>query len=502
MKLFTCNQIAEIDQLTMKLEPISSIDLMDRASMAVADWIINNIGNNHPFWFFAGPGNNGGDALAVASMLASANFDCTVFIADFGKELKGDPAINLQRLKEQNKVLIKIIDSETALPEIPSTVTIIDGLFGSGLTRPLDGLAAEIVKRINQSQAQVISIDIPSGLMGEDNAQPDLSAIVKASHTLTFQFPKISFLFPENYQYTGNWEVLPIGLSDEAMRQIKSDFTYLTKEFISGKIKKRDKFSHKGTFGHALLIAGSYGKMGAAVLASKACLRSGVGLLTSHIPRLGYEILQNSVPEAMTSIDPSDSVFTSFPKLSSFSAVGIGPGLDKKTVSLNALQELLYAKPTKMVIDADALNMLAENQELYRLMPPNAILTPHPKELERLVGLSANSFERLQIQLQFSAHYKVIVVCKGAHTCITFPNGEVYFNSTGNPGMATGGSGDVLTGIILGLLAQSYSPEEATLIGVYLHGLAGDLAAARFGQPAMIAGDIIEHLGEAFLQLE
>ena len=502
MKLFTCNQIAEIDQLTMILEPISSIDLMDRASMAVADWIINNLGNKHPFWFFAGPGNNGGDALAVARMLAFAHFNCTLFIADFGKELKGDPAINLERLKDQNLVLIKRIDLETAIPEIPSTVIIIDGLFGSGLTRPLDGLAAEIVKKINLSHAQVISIDIPSGLMGEENSQLDLSTIVKAKHTLTFQFPKISFLFPENYQYTGNVKVLPIGLSTEAMCQIKSDYNYLTQEFISGKIKKRDKFSHKGTFGHALLIAGSYGKMGAAVLASKACLRSGVGLLTSHIPRLGYEILQNSVPEAMASIDPSDSVFTKFPDVNSFSAVGIGPGLDKKAVSLNALQELLYSKPTKMVIDADALNMLAANQELYRLLPPNTILTPHPKELERLVGVSANSFKRLQVQLQFSEHYKVIVVCKGAHTCITFPNGEVYFNSTGNAGMATGGSGDVLTGIILGLLAQSYSAEEATLIGVYLHGLAGDLAAAKFGQQAMIAGDIIKQLGAAFLQLE
>ena len=502
MKLFTCKQIAQIDQLTMKLEPISSIELMERASMQLADWIINHFGNDRPFWFFAGPGNNGGDALAVARMLAYANFDCTVFIADFGKELKGDPAINLQRLKEQSKVQLHRIDSVATIPEIPSTVVIIDGLFGSGLTRPLDGLAAEIVKKINQSGAMVISIDIPSGLMGEDNAGNDLSSIVRARHTLTFEFPKISFLFSENHPFTGSWEILPIGLSAQAIHQIDSKHVYLTKELITGRMKKRDKFSHKGTYGHALLIAGSYGKMGAAVLSSRACLRSGVGLLTSHVPRLGYEILQNSVPEAMASIDSSDFFFTGFPDLSSFSAVGIGPGLDKKTITQNALQELLYASPRKMLIDADALNILAETQQLYRLLPENAILTPHPKELERLVGESANSFERLQIQLQFSAQYKVIVVCKGAHTCITFPNGEVYFNSTGNAGMATGGSGDVLTGIILGLLAQNYSPEDATLIGVYLHGLAGDLAAARFGQQAMIAGDIIEHLGAAFLQLE
>jgi NAD(P)H-hydrate epimerase len=502
MKLFTCNQIGEIDQLTMKLEPISSIDLMERASTQVADWIINNIGNAGPVWFFAGPGNNGGDALAVARMLAWLHYDCTVFLADFGRELKGDPAINLARLKEQNKVILKQIDSESAIPEIPSKVLIIDGLFGSGLNKPLSGLASEIVKKINQSGATVISIDIPSGLFGEDNTRNDLSAIIRATYTLTFEFPKISFLLPENNQFVGNWQVLPIGLSPEAILQTETKYGYLTQEFISEKIKKRNKFSHKGTYGHALLIAGSYGKMGAAVLASKACLRSGVGLLTSHIPRLGYEIIQNSVPEAMTSIDHSDLVFTEFPELSPFSAVGIGPGIDQKSETVEALRKLLQAKPAKMMLDADALNMLSGDKYLLELLPENAILTPHPKEFERLAGPSSNSFERLQLQLQFSARHKVIVVCKGAHTCVTFPNGEVNFNSTGNPGMATGGSGDVLTGIILGLLAQNYSPEDSAVIGVYLHGLAGDLAATGFSQQAMIAGDIIEQFGAAFLQLE
>ena len=502
MKLFTCSQISEIDRLTMNLEPISSIDLMERASAKVADWIIQNIGNDRPFWFFSGPGNNGGDALAVARLLALCNFDCTVFIVGFGRELKGDPAINLQRLKEHNKVLQRKIDSEQTIPEIPSGVVVIDGLFGSGLNKPLDGLAEKIVRKINLSGATVISIDIPGGLFGEDNSNNNLSAVIRANHTLTFQFPKISFFFPENHQFTGNWEVLPIGLSTEAIGQTESNYFYLTKEYISGKIKKRDKFSHKGTFGHALLIAGSYGKMGAAVLSSKACLRSGVGLLTSHIPRLGYEIIQNSVPEAMTSIDSSDTVFSEHPDLSMFSAIAIGPGLDKKAATQLAFKKLLQEKPKRMVIDADALNILAENKDWLNLLPENGILTPHPKEFERLAGISANSFDRLQLQLQFSAKYKTVIVLKGANTCITFPNGEVYFNSTGNPGMATGGSGDVLTGIILGLLAQSYSAEDAALVGVYLHGLAGDLAAAKFSQQAMIAGDIIEQLGAAFLQLE
>jgi NAD(P)H-hydrate epimerase len=366
----------------------------------------------------------------------------------------------------------------------------------------LDGLAKKIVQRINQSGATIISIDIPSGLFGEDNSGNDLSAIIKASHTLTFQFPKLSFLFPENAQFTGEWTVLPIGLHPEAINETESNFHFLTKEFISGKIKKRGKFSHKGTYGHALLIAGSYGKMGASVLASRACLRSGVGLLTCHIPQLGYEIIQNSIPEAMISIDSSETVFSEVPNLSSFSAIGIGPGLDKKQETQQALKILLQANPNKLIIDADALNILSENQDWYNLLPENTILTPHLKEFERLAGPSADSYERLQKQLQFSTKYKVIIVCKGANSCITFPDGRVFFNSTGNPGMATAGSGDVLTGIILGLLAQNYSPEDTTLLGVYLHGLAGDLAATEFGEYSLVAGDLIRNLGKAFLQLE
>ena len=502
MKLFTCHQIAEIDQLTMELEPISSIDLMERASGQITNWILLNIDNSRIIWIFAGPGNNGGDALAVARMLALYDFRCMVFLACFGGELKGDAAVNWQRLEEQNLVSMTRIDSANSIPDIPVEAVVIDGLFGSGLNKQLDGLAKEIVRKINRSGATVISVDIPSGLFGEDNSQNDLLGVIRANHTLSFQFPKISFLFPENAGIVGDWEVLPIGLHPEAILKTESKYFNLSKTFLSGTIKKRAKFSHKGTYGHALLIAGSYGKMGAAVLASKACLRAGAGLLTAHIPRLGYQIIQNSIPEAMTSIDPSETVFSQVPELKLFSAIGIGPGLDREPESRLAFKKMLQGKPQKLVIDADALNILSENKEWYALLPENSILTPHIKEFDRLDGPSSDSYNRLQKQIHFSLKYKIIVICKGAYTCITVPDGSVFFNSTGNPGMATAGSGDVLTGIILGLLAQNYTPEEAALIGVFLHGLAGDLAAAQFGQHALIAGDIINHMGQAFLQLE
>ncbi len=502
MKLFTCQQIAEIDRLTIQDEPVSSVNLMERASQRITDWILQKIGNDHPFYIFAGPGNNGGDAVAVARQLAEGLAECTVFLSDFGHQLKDDPAINLKRLEEQDLVRIRTIQSEKSIPEIPSGGIVIDGLFGSGLNKPLTGLAKKIAERINQSGATVISIDIPSGLFGEDNSQNDFTAVIRATYTLSFQFPKISFFFPENADYVGVWEVLPIGLHPEAILQTESKFYSLTKTYLSGTIRKRPKFSHKGSYGHALLIAGSYGKMGASVLSSKACLRAGVGLLTAQVPRLGHEIIQISVPEAMTSIDPSETVFSELPELSSYSAIGIGPGLDKKPETQLAFHKLLQAKPPKLIIDADALNILSENKDWLNLLPEHSILTPHPKEFERLAGKTINSFQRLQIQIQFSVKYKIILVLKGAHTCITLPDGTVFFNTTGNPGMATGGSGDVLTGIILGLLAQNYSPEDATLIGVYLHGLAGDRAAIEFGQHALIAGDIINQIGAAFLLLE
>jgi len=502
MKLFTCQQIAEIDRLTMQLEPISSIDLMERASRAVADWIVQNISIDHPVLIFAGRGNNGGDALATARMLSLHDFNCSVFLTCFEHELKEDAALNWKKLVEQNQIPRFIINAENSIPEIPVEAVVIDGLFGSGLNKPLSGLSLEIAKKINQSGATVISIDIPSGLFGEDNSQNDLSGVIKAKYTLTFQFPKLSFLFPENAEIVGEWIVLPIGLHPEAILRTESKYFNLSKKYLSGIIQKRPKFSHKGNYGHALLIAGSYGKMGAAVLASRACLRAGAGLLTTHVPRSGYEIMQNSVPEAMVSIDSSEIVFTEFPVITAYSAIGIGPGLGKSPETQLAVKKLLQQDSAKLVVDADALNILAENKDWIDLLPENTILTPHPKEFERLFGTSSNSNERLRNQLQFSVTHRLIIVLKGANTCITLPDGSAFFNETGNPGMATAGSGDVLTGIILGLLAQNYSPEEASLIGVYLHGLAGDLAASSFGQQALIAGDIINHMGEAFLQLE
>jgi ADP-dependent NAD(P)H-hydrate dehydratase / NAD(P)H-hydrate epimerase len=502
MKLFSTKLIAEIDRYTIGHEPVTDIDLMERAAMQVTIWLKQRYGNEQKMLFIAGPGNNGGDALAVARQMAGSGYHCELYLYDVGKGLKGSPAINLQRLEDQGKATLKYIRGIDDFPVTQPVDVIIDGLFGSGLTRPLEGLPAEIVQKVNILPNEVISIDIPSGLMGEDNSGNVTENIIEADYTLTFQFPKISFLFAENEKYTGKWEVLPIGLHPAGIENTASEFFLTEKEDIRKLIVPRSKFSHKGTFGHALLIAGSYGKTGAAVLASRACLRAGAGLLTTHVPHFGYSIIQTAVPEAMVSVDAHDSIFTEFPDLASFNAIAAGPGIGMKSNTRNALNELITQARVPLVLDADALNILSENPGWMQNLPENTILTPHPGEFRRLAGETADSWERIRKLRQMAETLKVIIVLKGAFTSVALPDGRLFFNSSGNPGMATAGSGDTLTGIILGMLACRMKPEHAAIAGVYLHGLAGDLAAKVRSEHSLVAGDIIEYLGQAFLEME
>jgi NAD(P)H-hydrate epimerase len=501
MKIFAARQIAEIDAFTIENEPIASIDLMERASSKLASWIMSHFSAPRNCKIFVGPGNNGGDGLALARILADKNYAVEVFLVKISDKLSRDAEINLERLRLMKSVDFYEIKSIDSMPWLFPDDVVVDALFGSGLSRPLEGLALEVVEGINNSEAKIVSVDIPSGLMGEDNSNNNYRGIVRADYTLSFQFPKLSFLFPENYECAGEWEVLPIGLHPEVIQSKTTPFKMLDADFVKSLLIPRKKFDHKGTFGHGLLISGSYGKMGAAVLASKASLRSGIGLLTSHIPRLGYEIIQTAVPEAMVSIDRSDIIFTEYPDLSQYNAVAIGPGIDKKQNSFKAMINLMEEVKVPMVIDADGINIIGEHPELKEHLPVGSIFTPHMKEFERLVGKTSDSFTRNTLQRQFAKEHNVCMILKGAYTAIACPDGECYFNSTGNPGMATAGSGDVLTGIILSLLAQGYSSHIAAIIGVYLHGLAGDLAANETGYEALTAGDIVRYLPKAWLEL-
>jgi len=502
MKIFRAGQVKQIDAYTIKNEPISSIDLMERAAGKIFDWVIDKYSDRKPIKIFIGPGNNGGDGLAVARMLADKNFRVEMYYVKFTDKVSEDWKINFERLQKQKKVKLCTIAEKNEFPDIREDELVLDGIFGSGLTRPLKGLPAEIVHFINQSNAEVIAIDIPSGLFGEDNSGNDKNNIIKANVTLTFQFPNVSFFFAENEDFVGDWHVLPIGLHKDIIDQMPASHYFVTREFVRRNLMVRKKFSHKGTYGHALLISGCYGKMGAAVLASGACLRTGIGLLTAHVPKLGYQIIQNTVPEAMISIDQSDILFTEVPDLNQYDAVGAGPAIGCKNNSQKAIRELLNKAKVPLVLDADAINILGSQKEWLKEVPENSIFTPHPKEFERLAGRTEDHFTRNRVQIEFAQKYKVYVVLKGAYTAIACPDGTCYFNTTGNPGMATAGSGDVLTGIILSFLGQRYSPKLSAIIGVYIHGLAGDLAVEHVGQEALIASDIIDYLGHAFKRIK
>lgn len=497
MKILSVEQIRQADAYTIENEPISSLDLMERASRKVSNWIMENT-NHKSVKILCGMGNNGGDGLAVARHLIENKVDTDVYIVDIASKMSPDCEANYQRLLAMN-VNVNWIKSKTDFPEFNQTDILVDAVFGSGLNRKLEGLVADLISYINQSQGFKIAIDIPSGLFADKPMENNIA--FQAHVTLTFQFPKLVFMFSES-QFAGHWEVLDINLHPDYVENDETQFCLLESSMIADYIHERPKFSHKGTYGHALLIAGSKGKTGAAILSAKAVLKSGAGLLTVHLPDVAALPMQIGFPEAMISYDDSDSHFSKLPQLDKYNAIGIGPGLGTEAETANALKSLIQATKQPIVFDADALNILAANPTWLSFLPANSILTPHPKEFERLAGPSANSFERLEKQRRFAQKFKVVVVLKGAHTSIALPNGSCLFNSTGNPGMATAGSGDVLTGIILSLLAQGYTPQLAAIIGVYIHGLAGDEAAKELSEECMIASDIISHIGSAFKTLK
>lgn len=500
LPIFSAQQIKAIDAFTIQSELISSNDLMERAALKCTQWIIKNYDIKNIFKICCGLGNNGGDGLAIARQLLEHGYKVEVFIINYSDKCSDDFLINKKRLEDLfPQFLIEVHDAKH-LPNIHASDIVIDALFGIGLSKSLDGLAEDCVISINTSQAKVIAIDVPSGLFIDKHSDAT-SPIIKAHDTLTFQFPKLAFLFPKNAMYVGNGHILDIGLKLSNEIQKQSDAFYLTENFVKNLIQPRQKYSHKGTFGHSLLLIGSFGKMGAAILASHSLLRSGAGLLTVCVPHCGYEIMQTAVPEAMVLVNGTNYLQFNELDLKIYSAIGIGPGIGTEQDTQLAVKIILESTKKPFVIDADALNTISLNKEWLKLISVNSILTPHPKEFERLTKAVTNDFERHQLQIEFSKQYKVFVILKGAHTCITTPDGKSYFNSTGNSGLAKGGSGDVLTGLVTGLLAQGYTSFVASVIGVYIHGLSGDITKKEKGEIAMIPSDVISNLPRAFMKL-
>ena len=503
MKIFTGAQIKELDKYTIENEPISSLNLMERAAQTMTRAITEVWSSSTPVVVFAGPGNNGGDALAMARQLADLGYQVSVYLFNISGYLSPDCAANKKQIVENKRVYQFIeVTQEFDPPQLDENILVIDGLFGSGLNKPLAGGFSSLVKYINASQAKVVSIDLPSGLMAEDNTYNVRANIIRAHMTLTLQQPKLSFLFAENQQFIGQLRVLDIRLSQEGMQKIEAPYSIIDESDIRKCLHHRDPFAHKGEMGHALLIAGSYCMAGAAILAAKACLRSGVGKLTVNSPKRNIPIIQQTVPEAIIQKSSEETIFAEAVETEDYKALGIGPGLGQSEQTAIALIAQLRRTQCPIVADADALNILANHRAWLQQLPKGIILTPHPKELDRLEGHSADSYERLTKACGLAERLQGIVIVKGHYTAICMADGHVMFNPTGNAGMATAGSGDVLTGIITGLLAQGYQPKEACVIGVYLHGLAGDLAAADLGEESLLASDIISYMPRAFKRLK
>lgn len=490
----------------MQEQDLSSPELMERAAKAFVGWFQAHFTQPEAgeVLVICGPGNNGGDGLAIARLLHQAGYQMKVALLPADKQ-SADWEHNLALLPAGVSVA-GITASK--LPELRPSHVIIDALFGTGLSRPLQGLAATLVQHLNAAQVRVVAVDVPSGLFA-DAPQPADSAVVQARHTVSFELPKLAFLLPQNAPFVGEWHLVSIGLSEQFIAEAATPWHYTDAAAVAGGLPARPKFSHKGNFGHALLVAGSRGKVGAAVLAAGACLRSGVGLLTGCLPGCGYDIFQTAVPEAMCLAGPEPDHISTLPDLQPYQAVGIGPGLGQQPGSGAVLQQLLKAAKAPdrthslpLVIDADALNLLGKHRKLLELLPENATLTPHPKEFERLTEPARDDYHRLELLVEFARRHRCLVLLKGAYSCLATPSGELHFNSTGNAGMATGGSGDVLTGVVLALRAHAGIPAlQAVRLAVFAHGRAGDLAAAQTGQAGLIAGDLVRFIGPALQEL-
>ena len=513
MKILTAEQVRAWDKYTVANEPISSFDLMERAALAFTYWFTNIYDSEKNIFVFCGTGNNGGDGLAIARLLHQRFFNVQVFICKISKNETPDFKKNLEILPHRAEILRGYMNEGDAFPPIEKDAIIIDAILGSGLTRPVQSYWTDFFQYLNTHENEIVAVDIPSGLFSdchtpkgtidnEGKVQPERINCIQADRVFSFEIPKLAFLMPENQQVIKHFDFKSIRLKSEFLEQIEPHNLYITEDMASNLLKKRHKFSHKGTYGHALLVCGSLGMAGAAILSARACLRSGVGLLTIHTPQCNRLILQTAVPEAMCIEDAINDVVTHIEDCLSCNTIGIGCGLGKDKRTVKALRDLLKNYTNPMVIDADALNIISENKDLLKCLPANSILTPHPKEFERLFGISNNDFDRLELLREQAKSLNINILLKGAHTIVANTEGVCFFNSTGNAGMATAGSGDVLTGIITALLAQGYEPISAAVLGIYLHGLAGDLAADRVGQEALIASDIIENLGAAFKKIQ
>ncbi|MBX2947890.1 MAG: NAD(P)H-hydrate dehydratase [Crocinitomicaceae bacterium] len=504
MKILSATQLKIVDALTIERQHISSIDLMERVAKICAERICSQYTADLPVVVFCGMGNNGGDGLAIARLLSEQNRMVQVIVVRHTEHFSADAQVNFDRLPESLQATLITVRSENDAGQlhIKENTCVIDAMLGTGINKPVTGILETVIHKINSAPCTVISIDVPSGLMIDHSSGELPDACVQADLVLSLQLPKLAYLFPENKRIVPHFECVDIGLDQQALLEQPSPYYFAERQDIAALLVPRNKFSHKGTYGHALLLAGSSGTSGAAVIAAEACLRSGAGLLTVHSTKQTVDALSYRLPEAMTQTDEHDSFITFCDDLSSYRAIGFGPGVGRASETQQLLKSVIQRFQGRLIIDADGLNILAENKTWLEFLPKDTILTPHPKEFERLAGPSDTHFDRLQKARAFATRYTCILILKDTYTHICMPDGSVVFNSTGNAGLAKGGSGDCLTGIILGLLTRGYPPPQAALTGTFIHGYTADLCAEMMSQESILITDVIRQLPCAFKQLE
>ncbi len=501
MKIYSRKQIYEADKVTVAKEGIPSINLMERAGGYIYEWVHQRLqGGKVPIKVFCGIGNNGGDGMVLARYLIENNYNVTTYVVNYNDKRVPDFMEAYDRLKGATKNWPVMLTEDSELPVMTSQDIIIDAIFGIGLNRTPQDWLKKLFSAINASQAYTLSIDIPSG-MYMDRSPEEGDVMITPRFTLSFQAPKLPFFLPATGPQAGMWDVLDIGLDPEYLATTPTDVELIGKQEIQQMYRPRPEYSHKGMFGHSLIIGGSYGKMGAVVLATKAAMRAGSGLVTGYVPQFGVPILQSAAPEVMAETDNfNGKVFEEIDFQTKANAIGIGPGMGTDAKTVVAFKKFLENQKTPIVIDADAINMLSQNPELLAELPSLSILTPHFEELYGLIGEWKDDFDRIEKTAKFAKKYDIIVVMKGANTITTYDM-RLFINDSGNPGLATAGTGDVLTGIITGLLAQAYHPMEATLMGIYFHGTAADIAVNQYGIESLMASDVIQFLGRAFMDL-
>ena len=496
-KVFKTSDVPLLDRYTIENEKIKSWDLMERAAAAWVTFFNKMCKSDACVNIIAGQGNNGGDGFAIARMLKLQGRQVKVITLNTHHAKSPDCSKNTGLWEEMQGEVVALNQPSDWLPS--KDTVLIDALFGSGLNRPLSGIYAEFIKYMNQLPNQVFAVDIPSGLMGEDNSQNDRDAIVRADVTLTFQFPKLAFMLPENESFVGDWRVVDIKLSTDAV----PTFWFLT-EFsaVQSLLPVPGKFDHKGTNGRGLLVAGSQGMMGAAVLAARGALHSGIGLLHCHVPSSAADIMQIAVPEALLDIDRSAACFSGADDLERYDAIAVGPGLGQCQSSVDALKALLHDWRGRLILDADAINIVAAHPEMLQTLRNHCILTPHFKEFERLAGKCANDFDRINKLSKFAKQYGVYVILKGAYSVVATPDEKLFFNRSGNAGMAKGGCGDVLTGVLLALSAGKMELEQVARVGAFVHGLSADILLEEYGMRSITSGMVADGLGHAWKKLE